>query len=560
MEMGRRMLALCALAGLAVALIGLTPGSAARPRLRGPATRFVVVFERDVSAARARAEIRRLGGRIVTENKAVGVATVRTSSATFALDAASSDVLYGAARYRAIGRMDPRLRPKDTIETPLAPGRSRPRPAVRSLATEPLSGKQWDMRMIHARDAGSYAVQPGDPRVLVGILDSGIDARHPDLRPNLNLALDVNFTRDIPSIDGRCRTEPDKSCDDPPGIDENGHGTHVAGSVAAALNGRGLSGTAPNVTLVSLRVGQDSGYVFLQPVVDALTYAADNGVDVVNMSFFIDPWQFNCPSNPADSPEAQAEQATTIEAVQRAVDYADSHNVTMVVANGNAAIDLANPTVDEDSPNFPVGEAYPREVDNSCLNLPPEADHVIAVTAVGPTGRKAVYSNYGLEPTDVAGPGGDFSDYFGTERHERFANMILSTYPKKLARQSSLISKKGRARFPFVKTDCATKKAKSCAVYIYFEGTSMAAPHVSGVASLIVSEFGSPEGDGLAMSPDAVRQRLQDSAVPHPCPDPNPLDYPDAGPKFTAFCEGDENLNGFYGNGIVDALGAVTAE
>jgi lantibiotic leader peptide-processing serine protease len=416
------------------------------------------------------------------------------------------------------------------------------------------------MRMIHARDVGSYAVQPGDPRVLVGILDSGIAAGHHDLQANFDTLLSRNFTRDIPSIDGKCKHDPDGSCLDPPTVDENGHGTHVAGTVAATLNGRGLSGVAPNVTLVNLRVGQESGYVFLQPVVDALTYAADNGIDVVNMSFFIDPWQFNCPSNPADPPEAQAEQATTIEAVRLAVDYAYGHNVTMVVAEGNSAIDLANPTMDADSPNFPQGEAYPRDIDNSCLTLPAEAEHVIAVTALGPTGRKAVYSNYGLEPTDVGAPGGDFSDHFGTKKHARYGNMVLSTYPKKLARLFGLVTKDMRAKYPFVKVDCTGRKAKTCAVYQYLEGTSMAAPHVTGVAALIVSQFGSPDGEGLGMSPDAVQQRLQDSATPHACPDPNPLDYPDAGDRYTAFCEGAESLNGFYGHGIVDALGAVSAE
>ena len=77
-------------------------------------------------------------------------------------------------------------------------------------------------------------------------------------------------------------------------VDEGGHGTHVAGMVGAALNGMGTTGVAPNVTLVNLRAGQDSGFFFLFETLAALTYAADNGIDVVNMSFFTDPWLFNC--------------------------------------------------------------------------------------------------------------------------------------------------------------------------------------------------------------------------------------------------------------------------
>ena len=59
---------------------------------------------------------------------------------------------------------------------------------------------------------------------------------------------------------------------------------------------------------MNLRAGQDSGYFFLSPTVDALTYAGDHGIDVVNMSFYIDPWLYNCRSNPADSPAEQREQ------------------------------------------------------------------------------------------------------------------------------------------------------------------------------------------------------------------------------------------------------------
>jgi len=71
---------------------------------------------------------------------------------------------------------------------------------------------------------------------------------------------------------------------------------------------------APKVTLVNLRAGQDSGYFLLAPTLAALTYAGDIGVDVVNMSFYTDPWLFNCTKNPADSPAEQAEQSVIREA------------------------------------------------------------------------------------------------------------------------------------------------------------------------------------------------------------------------------------------------------
>ena len=133
-----------------------------------------------------------------------------------------------------------------------------------------------------------------------------------------------------------------------------------------------MAGVAPEVTLVNLRAGQDSGYFFLSATVDALTYAGDNGIDVVNMSFFIDPWLYNCRSNPADSPEEQLEQATIIDATQRALTYARDHGVTLVAALGNGHEDLGlEVKADLTSPDFPPGteriraghERLPRHAD-----------------------------------------------------------------------------------------------------------------------------------------------------------------------------------------------------
>jgi lantibiotic leader peptide-processing serine protease len=190
---------------------------------------------------------------------------------------------------------------------------------------EPLADKQWDMRMIDATPSGSYRVNQGRRGVMVGIMDTGIDGAHPDIRPNFNARLSRNFTVDIPLIDGPCEEDPDQSCNDPADVDEDGHGTHVAGLAAAALNGLGTAGVAPNVTLVNIRAGQDSGFFFLQATVDAMVYAGLVGIDVINMSFFTDPWLFNCLDNPADSPEEQLEQLTVRVATQRAINFARGH-------------------------------------------------------------------------------------------------------------------------------------------------------------------------------------------------------------------------------------------
>ena len=195
------------------------------------------------------------------------------------------------------------------------------------------------------------------------------------------------------------------SCIDPANEDEDGHGTHVAGTIASPLNGVGIAGVAPNVTLVNLRAGQDSGYFFLQPTVDALTYAGDNGVDVVNMSYFIDPWLYNCAANPADSPAEQAEQRTIVEATQRALNYAHRHGVTLVAAAGNEHTDIGHPTSTTPARTSRRAPSTPATSTTRCLTMPTEGRHVIVVSSIGPSTTKADYSNYGAEHIDVTAPG-----------------------------------------------------------------------------------------------------------------------------------------------------------
>ena len=286
--------------------------------------------------------------------------------------------------------------------------------------------------------------------------------------------------------------------------------------------------------------------------------SADIGVDVVNMSFYTDPWLYNCPNNPADSPEAQQEQRTIIVATQRAVIYARLHGVTLIAALGNEHTDLGNPTFDDTSPDYPPGAAYPRTVDNTCVDVPAETLGVTSVSAVGPSTRKAYYSNYGVEQTDVSAPGGDYRDFFGTPAYRTAGNLVLAPYPESLAWANGDLNPDGTPNNPFVVQDC---QKSVCAYYQYLQGTSMAAPHAVGVAALIVSKYGVRDfrhPGGLTLPPVVTEFLLRRTATNTPCPDPRSFVYPDLPASYTANCDGTAKSNGFYGDGIVDALQAVS--
>ncbi|MFD1080555.1 S8 family serine peptidase [Micromonospora andamanensis] len=542
-------------AALTLTVTGLSvPASAEPSDLRT----FTVVAEDGVSADAAIAAIRSAGGTVVSRSDEVGVYQVTTDRADFATKATSAAALIGAAEEKAIGRK-PRL---DRVEQEnlLAAAAAKGAGKHRGKKLDPLDDKLWGLEMIRADKARK--VEPGDRRVTVGVLDTGVDASHPDIAPNFNWALSRNFAPDIPEIDGECEVA---SCLDPAGTDDGGHGTHVAGTIGAAANGFGLSGVAPKVSLVNLKGGQDSGYFFLNPVVNALLHAGRSGLDVVNMSFYVDPWLYNCTANPADSPEAQAAQRATIRAMKRALTFAHNRGVTLVGALGNNHEDLGDPRTDVSSPNYGDVAPYPREIDNdSCWDLPTEGPHVISVSAVGPSGKKADYSNYGTEQTAVAAPGGWFRDGFGTDTFRTDANMILSTYPKKVLQEEGAVDADGNivaGAETFVFKEC--KANGECGYYTYLQGTSMAAPHASGVAALIVSRYGKQQGrSGYGMAPDLVERQLLRTAAERACPEPRLVSYVNEGrpAEFDAYCDGSRSFNGFYGHGIIDAYAAVTVK
>ena len=331
--------------------------------------------------------------------------------------------------------------------------------------TDPLEFRQWDMTMI--RTAEAHAVEAGWRKVDVGVLDTGIDALHLDFdddgipggSTNVDCARGRDFTADNPPAD------PSLAAPTGPCVDNNFHGTHVAGTIAAQANGYGIVGVAPNVTLVPVKVCDTDGHCYASDTVDGVTYAGDAKLDVINMSFFVDDGEFQgstefkCGSDP--------QQAAFREAFNRAMKYAIKQGVAPVAAIGNSDQDLAHPV------NQETGEP----IDPECDVIPAETPGVTATVALGALSEKARYSSYGQGAADVSAPGGN-----GTTGDCARNNMILSTFP-------------GNS-------------------YGCISGTSMASPHAAGVAALIVSKFGTLGGDGdVRLAPGRVADILAGTAV-----------------------------------------------
>ena len=597
--------ALSVVALSAAALAAAPNATAASSATTRTATTYVVLAKDGVAAAKVAKAVKKAGGTVKAANSAVGLLTVSTRKAGFAASLTRTGLVDGVATNKVIGHAPKStlVRPSAAVEkeaqTALAKkaktakrANVRPRPGVKPTATaDPLDFNLWGMDMIHA--GAAHAIQAGDARVLVGDIDTGMDAKQPDIAPNFNAALSRNFTTDIPFVlgpDGTPVLDDDGSpvvldgpceyagCKDPADVDGAEHGTHTAGTIAAAANGIGLSGVAPGVSLVNLRAGQDSGYFFLQPTVDALTYAADNGIDVVNMSFYVDPWLYNCTSNPADSPAEQAEQKIIIKAMNRALKYANHHDVTLVSAAGNENTDLSDPADDSSSPDYAI-PPHSRDIDPAtCISEPTQGPNVIAVSSLGPSGNKSDFSNWGAGQIEVAAPGGWFRDYFGTGAYRSYKNEILSTLPVEYLQANTKVVDGKVVPDPFVDEmgnitpsgvavgvmkDCPSVETEyhHCGWYGWLQGTSMASPHAAGVAALIVSQYGkgSTQAD-FRMRPKEVARVLLGTATDTACPTPATVDYldEDRDDSYTATCVGDSHYNGFYGYGVVNAEAAVS--
>ncbi|HET9138449.1 S8 family peptidase [Actinophytocola sp.] len=473
----------------ALTTVAATPAAAQE----GPAAHFAVLGPTGAGLARTEASVVAAGGTVVKSWPQIGVVIATSPSIQFAQALRRLPAVQGVGATRALVEFVPPApaiaRASNDLE---AVQTDKSKAGVGPAAFEPLEANQWDMRLIRADAASS--VSPGSRDVLVGVLDSGIEATHPDLAPNLDPANSVGCLNGVP--------DPSPSAWAPT---TSTHGTHVAGSIAAARNGVGIAGVAPGVRIAAVKVVDDDGFIYPEAAICGFIWAAEHGMDATNNSYFIDPWFKWCRDDP--------DQKAAAEAVRRAVDFAARRDVVNVVALGNQNWDLAHDVVDPGSPNNQT--PITRTVGNDCPQLPQEISGVVGVTAVGATARKSFYSNYGIgEDTEVAAPGGD--------------SLVIPQTPDANGRVLSTIVG-GR--------------------WGYAQGTSMASPHAAGVVALIRSTHPNWNANRVIRALESQADRLA-------CP-PNPYD-PTGDGAFLATCQGGASGRGFYGAGLVDALDAVT--
>jgi lantibiotic leader peptide-processing serine protease len=473
-------------------------GLRAGPVLAGTSQTYLVLYKGNSVAASA---ITAAGGTLVYSYNQIGVAVARSSSATFAADVTRDNRVEGAAATAGFAtRLD-----QDTADAGPLPG------SAPATDNDSLSSLQWDMVQIHTPEA--HAITGGSPSVVVGDIDTGLDYTHPDLAANVDDANSVNCVSGVP-VQGKVAAN-----------DDNGHGTHTAGTIAAASNGIGIVGVAPNVKIAGIKAGNAAGFFFPEAVVCAFMWAGSHHIQVTNNSYFADPWLFNCRND--------AEQRAIWKAERRAIQYAMSNGTVVVAAAGNQADDLAHPTADATSPD----DTNPvlRQIHNDCAVVPVEVPGVIGVSADGNLQLKSFYSSYGVGSVQVIAPGGD-SILQVTPAAPN--GRVLSTWPASLLTVTCLPARR------LIDASGAT--------YCYQQGTSMASPHVAGVAALIVSQG--------TKSPGAVGAKINNTADPIACPPDLSIYafFPARDNGAPQVCQGGTGYNSFNGHGQVNALSAVS--
>jgi serine protease len=178
-----------------------------------------------------------------------------------------------------------------------------------TASNDPYFAKQWGLEKIQAEQAWSTATGAG---ITVAVVDTGVDLGHPDLAAHI-----VGSGQDFVDDDGNAQ-------------DENGHGTHVAGIAAAVTgNGIGVAGTAPDASILPVRVLDEDGSGSTEDIAAGIRYAADNGADVINLSLGY-----------LSGVDKVLLITGELDPVYEAIDYAHSLGVVVAVAAGNDSFPL----------------------------------------------------------------------------------------------------------------------------------------------------------------------------------------------------------------------------
>jgi subtilisin family serine protease len=345
------------------------------------------------------------------------------------------------------------------------------------FANPPASGDndtrfdlQWGSQAIDV--AGAWNQGYRGAGVTVAVLDSGVSCSHPDIAPNLL----VDSTSFIAG-EGVCH----------PFNNAFNHGTHVAGIIAAPDNGIGTIGVAPQAKILAVKVLSDAGSGNFGAIIQGIVYAADHGADVINMSLGVEG---GLPVNGQGANQVRE----LINATRRAVMYARARNALTIVSAGNDAMDL------DHSSGVKICDNDGSCVVANLVSFPAELPGALSISATAPIGwakapttsfldNLASYSNYGVSAIALAGPGGDGS-YPGNENCTR-AGITNACWVFDMV---------------FAPGGYAISGGQLFASYTWAAGTSMAAPHVSGVAALVIGKHGG------TMAPADVERILRASA------------------------------------------------
>lgn len=451
------------------------------------------------------------GGTIVARLPEIGGIGVQSSNPNFAAAMAANSSVKAADVATETRLIDPIAQDADDNGGTYSPTGPDTQPMPDSLGFE-----QWDKKKMNATLTGSYAIQQGRRDVKVFVIDTGADQSHIDVAPNLDVADSISFVPTEPTIQ-----------------DFNGHGTWTISAVGAPINGVGISGVAPNVTLVEGKVLNGAGSGQFLWTDQALIYAGLKHFDIVSASLggFIPKCGSSTNPNGCDHADYIL--------LNRATQFARSNGVLPVAALGNNGYDLSDGSFFRDY-----------------VEAPGEIAGWVGVAATGYDDGKAFYSNYGMGKTDVSAPGGSTRDYSGVpgsatcDGHGGGCRLIGAW--------SSTGSSAPSNPFEVCTGPGATPP---CYLYGYVQGTSMATPNAAGVAALIISQYGdfsSNNPNKIHMSPTQVESILQITANNQPCPTPATVTQGPGLTFATATCQGDTGYNSFFGKGIVDALNAVT--